>query len=397
MQSKAKKAELTPRLTLLLAAACGLIVANLYYAQPVAGVIGAELAMDPSAVGLLVTFTQIGYGLGLIVVVPLGDILENRRLIAACLAVSVIALLGMAFAPSSSAVLAASLLIGLTSVAAQIIVPFAAHLSTDATRGRVVGDAMSGLMVGIMLARPVSSFVTHWLGWRAVFVGSAGVMAALSLVMSRALPHRRPNAGLTYVGTLNSLVLLIRKTPVLRRRIVYHAPLFAAFSLFWTASPLLLAGQRFGLSQQGIAVFALVGAGGAIIAPIVGRAADRGGVKIVNGAAIVAVAVAFAMAGIGGEAGSVVLLACAAIVLDMGVTANLVLSQRVLFSLGSEARSRLNGIFIAAFFLGGAIGSALSSFAYAKGGWPLTSTTGLAFALVAFASYLTEPHLFRRG
>ena len=397
MQSKTKKTELTPRLTLLLAAACGLIVANLYYAQPVAGVIGAELAMNPSAVGLLVTFTQIGYGLGLILVVPLGDILENRRLIAACLAVSVIALLGMAFAPSSSGVLAASLLIGLTCVAAQIIVPFAAHLSSDATRGRVVGDAMSGLMVGIMLARPVSSFVTHWLGWRSVFVGSAGVMAALSLVMLRALPHRRPNAGLTYVGTLSSLVLLIRKTPVLRRRIVYHAPLFAAFSLFWTASPLLLAGQRFGLSQQGIAIFALVGAGGAIIAPIVGRAADRGGVKIVNGAAIVAVALAFAMAWIGGEVGSVALLACAAIVLDMGVTANLVVSQRVLFSLGSEARSRLNGIFIAAFFLGGAIGSALSSLAYAKGGWPLTSATGLAFALAAFVSYLTEPHLFRGG
>ena len=155
---------MTPSLSLFLAAACGLVVANLYYVQPVAGVVGAQLAMDPAAVGLLVTFTQIGYGLGLILVVPLGDILESRRLIASCLAVSVLALLGMVFAPSPSAVLAASFLIGLTCVAAQIIVPFAAHLATDATRGRVVGDTMSGLMVGIMLARPVSSFITHWLG-----------------------------------------------------------------------------------------------------------------------------------------------------------------------------------------------------------------------------------------
>ncbi len=244
---------MTQRLTLFLAAACGLVVANLYYVQPVAGVIGAQLAMDPAAVGLLVTFTQIGYGLGLILVVPLGDILESRRLIASCLAVSVLALLGMVFAPSAGAVLAASFLIGLTCVAAQIIVPFAAHLATDATRGRVVGDTMSGLMAGIMLARPVSSFITHWLGWRAVFIASAGVMAALSLLMLRVLPHWRAKAALTYFGTLRSLAALVRETPVLRRRILYHAPIFAAFSLFWTASPLLLAGPRFGLTQQGIA------------------------------------------------------------------------------------------------------------------------------------------------
>jgi predicted MFS family arabinose efflux permease len=388
---------LTPSLSLFLAAACGLVVANIYYVQPVAGVVGAELAMDPSAVGLLVTFTQIGYGLGLILVVPLGDILESRRLIASCLAVSVIALLGMVYAPSAGAVLAASFLIGLTGVAAQIIVPLAAHLATDATRGRIVGETMSGLMVGIMLARPVSSFITHWLGWRAVFIASACVMAALSLLMLRVLPRWRANAALTYFGTLKSLITLLRKTPVLRRRILYHAPLFAAFSLFWTASPLLLAGPRFGLSQQGIALFALVGAGGAIIAPIVGRAADRGGTRLVNGAAIAAVAVAFVIAWMGGAAGSTALLAIAAVVLDMGATANLVLSQRILFALGSEARSRLNGIFIAAFFLGGAAGSAVSSLAFVSGGWPLTTATGFAFALAAFAFYLTDPHLFRKA
>ena len=388
---------MTQRLTLFLAAACGLVVANLYYVQPVAGVVGAQLAMDPAAVGLLVTFTQIGYGLGLILVVPLGDILESRRLIASCLAVSVLALLGMVFAPSAGAVLAASFLIGLTCVAAQIIVPFAAHLATDATRGRVVGDAMSGLMAGIMLARPVSSFITHWLGWRAVFIASAGVMAALSLLMLRVLPRWRARGALTYFGALKSLAALVRKTPVLRRRILYHAPLFAAFSLFWTASPLLLAGPRFGLTQQGIAVFALVGAGGAIIAPVVGRAADRDGTRLVNGVAIAAVAFSFILAWIGGAVGSAPLLAIAGVVLDMGATANLVLSQRILFALGSEARSRLNGIFIAAFFLGGAAGSAVSSLTLARGGWPLTTATGFAFALAAFAYYLTEPQLFRKG
>ncbi|VTZ27655.1 Uncharacterized MFS-type transporter YdeR [Methylocella tundrae] len=387
---------MTPRLTFILAAACGLIVANLYYAQPVAGVIGAELAMTPAAVGLLVTFSQVGYGLGLILVVPLGDILENRRLIASCLAVSVIALLGMVIAPSAGAVLAAALLIGLTCVAAQIIVPFAAHLASDDTRGRVVGDIMSGLLLGIMLARPASSFLTHWLGWRSVFLVSACLMAALSLALLRALPRWRPKAVLNYFGILRSLATLVRKTPVLRRRISYHAPLFAAFSLFWTAAPLLLAGPKFGLSQQGIALFALFGAGGAIIAPFAGRAADRGDTQIMTGVSIASVAIAFGIAWIAGEMASIALLAAAAIVLDMGVSAHLVLSQRAIFSLGDQARSRLNGIFIAAFFMGGAIGSAVSSLAFAKGGWPLASLTGIAFALVSFACYLTEPHLFRR-
>lgn len=388
---------MTPRLSFLLAAACALVVANLYYSQPVAAVIGAELGLSPSAVGLLVTSTQIGYGVGLILVVPLGDMLESRRLIVSCLAVSVIALLGMVYAPSASAVLAASFLIGLTCVTAQIIVPLAAHLATDATRGRVVGETMGGLMVGIMLARPASSFMTHWLGWRAIFITSACLMAALSLLMLRVLPRWRANSIMTYLGTLKSLAVLLRKTPVLRRRILFQAPLFAALSLFWTASPLLLAGRRFGFSQQGIALFALVGAGGAIIAPIIGRLADRGDTKLVNGAAIAAVAVAFLIAWAGGQAASAVILAIAAVMLDMGVTANMILSQRIIFSLGSETRSRLNGIFVAACFAGGAVGSAVSSFAFTTGGWTLATATGAAFALIALGFYLTEPHLFKRG
>ncbi|MEJ0096638.1 MAG: MFS transporter [Methylocella sp.] len=381
---------MSARLTFLLAAACGLVVANIYYSQPIAGVIGAELGMDPSQVGLLVTFTQIGYSLGLVLVAPLGDILENRRLIAASLAFTILALLAMVFAPSANAVLAASLLLGLTGVAAQIIIPYAAHLTTDAARGRVVGDIMSGLLLGIMLSRPASSFLTHWFGWRAVFITSAVIMGALSLTLLRALPQWRSKSRLNYLGILGSLFSLVRNTPVLRRRTAYHAPLFAAFSLFWTAAPLLLAGPKFGISQQGIALFALVGAGGAIAAPLAGRAADRGATRIMTGAAIAAVVLGMGIAWVGGATGSVALLVIAAIVLDMGASANLVLSQRAIFALGNEARSRLNGIFMATFFIGGAIGSALSTLALAKGGWPLASATGMGFALLAFLYYLTE-------
>ncbi len=388
---------MSPRLTFLLAAACGLVVANIYYSQPIAGVIGAELGMDPSQVGLLVTFTQIGYSLGLVLVAPLGDILENRRLIAVSLAFTILALLAMVFAPSAKALLAASLLLGLTGVAAQIIIPYAAHLATDATRGRVVGDIMSGLLLGIMLSRPVSSFLTHWFGWRAVFITSAVIMAALSLTLLRAVPQWRSKSRLNYLGILGSLFSLVRDTPVLRRRAAYHAPLYAVFSLFWTVAPLLLAGPKFGLSQQGIALFALVGAGGAIAAPLAGRAADRGATRIMTGAAIAAVVLAMGIAWIGGATGSITLLVIAAIILDMGASANLVLSQRAIFALGNEARSRLNGIFMATFFIGGAIGSALSTLALAKGGWSLASATGMGFALLAFLYYLTELPAFGGG
>jgi predicted MFS family arabinose efflux permease len=388
---------ISARLTFILAAACGLIVANIYYVQPVAGVIGFEFGIDPSAVGLLVTFTQIGYGLGLVLVVPLGDILENRRLVVTSLALSVLALLGMVFAPSGGAVLAASLLIGLTCVAAQVIVPFAAHLASDASRGRVVGEVVSGLLLGVMLARPASSFLTHWFGWRAIFAASAAVMAALSLVLLRTLPQWRSKSPLSYFEILGSMFALARDTPVLRRRAAYQAPLFAAFSLFWTATPVLLAGPRFGLTQQGIGLFALVGAGGALVAPIAGRAADRGWTQVMTGISLAAAVLSFCVAWIGGTTGSITLLVIAAIVLDMAVQANLVLSQRAIFALGDEARSRLNGIFMATFFMGGAIGSALSTLTLANGGWPLASSTGIGITLVAFLYYLTELSLAGRA
>ncbi|PNG24420.1 MFS transporter [Methylocella silvestris] len=385
-----KPCRVTRCLTLFLAAACGLIVANLYYAQPIAANIGADLRMSESAVGLLVTFTQIGYGLGLVLIVPLGDVFENRRLIAFCLAGSVVALTGFALAPTAAAGLSAALLLGLACVSAQIIVPYAAQLASEDTRGRVVGDVMSGLLAGIMLARPMSSFLTHWLNWRAIFFMSAALMAGLSFATLKGLPTFRPLASLSYFGILRSLFGLLRDTPLLRQRIAYQAPLFAAFSVFWTASPLLLLSPAFNLTQQGVALFALLGAGGAIMAPIAGRAADRGGVRLMTGAAIGAVVLSFGVAWAGGAFRSLPLLAAAALILDMGVSANLILSQRALFALGSQARGRLNGLFIAAFFLGGALGSALSTLAYARGGWPLASAAGGAFSLLAFCFWLTE-------
>lgn len=390
----------TPRtisagMTFLLAAACGLIAANLYYAQPLAGPIRASLGLSPEATGLIVTLTQIGYGLGLLLIVPLGDLLENRRLILTMIGMAALALIAAGLAPTAGAFLAAALLIGLASVAVQIIVPFAAHMAPEAARGQVVGNVMSGLMAGIMLARPVSSFIADILSWRAVFFLSTLMMGLLALVLAKALPQRRPQSALRYGDLLASLGHLALHTPILQRRALYQAALFGAFSLFWTVTPLVLAGPAFGLSQSGIALFALAGAAGTVAAPIVGRLADRGWSRPATAGAMILGASAFLVTHLVPEGStlSLGLFVAAAILLDFGATVNIVLGQRAIFALGAESRSRLNGLYMATFFAGGAIGSAAGGWAFAHGGWAWASWAGMALPIAALLYWMTE----RRG
>lgn len=390
---------MTTRLAVVLSAACGLIVANLYYAQPLAGLIGPALGLSPAAAGLIVTLTQLGYGLGLLLIVPLGDLVENRGLVLLLSACGIAALLAAALAGSPALFLGASLCIGLSSVSVQILVPYASHLAPEATRGRVVGNIMSGLMLGIMLARPVASLIAHQASWRAVFVLSAFVLLLVSLVLARALPKRRPASGSGYGRLLLSMAHLTRTTPVLRRRALYHAALFAAFSLFWTTVPFLLAGPAYQFTQVGIAWFAFAGIAGAVAAPMAGRLADRGWSRVATGLAMLMVAGAFLLTHVGTPGSTLALgvLVAAAVLLDFGVTTNLVLGQRALFLLGAEYRNRLNGLYMATFFLGGALGSALGGWAYAHGGWRLTSWIGFALPVAALAYYATEVLAARRG
>ncbi|HME83985.1 MAG TPA: MFS transporter [Roseiarcus sp.] len=383
---------------LLLAAACGLIVANIYYAQPLIGPIAQSLGLAPQAAGLIVTMAQIGYGAGLVFVVPLGDLVENRRLVIACVAFSAIALAFAAFATSSAALLACCGAIGLGAVGAQILVPLAAHLAPDAIRGRVVGAVMSGLMVGIMAARPVASFIASQASWRAVFAVSAALMVALGVVLSRTLPVRTPESRMSYGALIGSMARLAAATPILRLRAFYQSCLFAAFSLFWTTTPLLLAGPDYGLTQRGIALFALAGVSGAVAAPIAGRLADRGYTGPATAGAICLTALGFlaTMAVPQGSAIARALLVAAAIAVDFGVQANVVLGMRAIFALAPEARGRLNGVYIATFFAAGALGSAVGAWAFAKGGWPLASRIGLALPLIAIARFVFRA-IIRRG
>ncbi|MDF2119663.1 MFS transporter [Roseiarcaceae bacterium H3SJ34-1] len=388
----ADERSVSPWLTFLLATACGLIVANIYYAQPLAGPISASLGLSPKATGLIVTLTQIGFTAGLLLIVPLGDLVENRRLVLVAIGVAALGLLGAALSSQALPFLAAALFIGLGSVAVQVLVPYAAHMAPVAVRGRVVGNVMSGVMLGIMLARPAASFITQVSSWHTVFFLSAGAMIVVGLVLSRALPQRVPKSTISYGALLVSMARLAATTPILQRRALYHACLFAAFSLFWTTTPLLLAGPAFHLSQGGIALFALAGVAGAIATPIAGRAADRGWSRPATVFAMVCVAVSFLITHIAPEGSplALALLVAAAVLLDFGMSANMAVGQRAIFTLSADLRGRLNGLYMATFFVGGAVGSAAGGWAYANGGWSLTSWIGIAFPAAALVYFLTE-------
>ncbi len=384
--------SLSAWITLLLAFSCGLIVANIYYAQPLIGPISADLGLRPQLSGLLVTMSQIGYGAGLLLVVPLGDLIENRTLVVSTIVIGAIALGCAALASQPSTFLISALLIGFGSVAVQILIPYAGHMAPEAIRGRAVGNVTTGLMLGIMLARPLASFVAAHASWHVIYAGSAAAMVMLALMLRLTLPARQPKARLSYGQLLGSMVQLYRDTPALRRRALYQAALFSCFSVFWTTAPLLLAGPDFGMSQRGIALFALAGVAGAIMAPVAGRIADRGWTRPATVTAMLLCAIGFALTLLAplGTNWSLTMLVAAAIAIDCGAQLSLILGYRVLFVLGPAQRSRLNGLYMTTFFVAGAAGSGIGAFAYAHGGWTLAAALGTALPLAALAYSFTE-------
>ena len=391
-QSHAQQ-DLSPGMVWLFAVATGLIVANLYYAQTLIGPISRATGLAPSAAGLIVTLTQVGYCAGLLFIAPLGDLVENRRLIFIALLTSAVALLATSAISDPGLFLLAAFCIGLGTVAAQIIVPFAAHMSRPETRGQTVGKVMSGLMMGIMLARPVASLIADALNWHAVFVISAVTTTALAFLLRARLPQRHPNSGLHYFELLGSMWHLLKTTPILCRRAAYQACMFGAFSLFWTSVSLELTGPYFHLSQTGVAIFALVGVAGAVASPIAGKRADQGKSLSTTLIAFSLGAVAFLLP-LAIHANRIVdlgVLVLTSILLDMGVSASLVTGQRAIFALPAEIRARLNGLYIALFFMGGAIGSSLGGWMFAAHGWRGVLWAGLVFPVVALCVFASEP------
>jgi predicted MFS family arabinose efflux permease len=379
------------RIQWLLAAAAGLIVANIYYVQPLTGLICQALGIPLERAGLLVTFTQLGYGAGLLLLVPLADLLENRALVLMLVALEMacMALAGMAH--SAVVFFGMSFLIGLTAVAVQILVPYVTHVTPEAEHGRAVGSVVSGLMLGIMLSRPLASFCAQAFSWRTVFWISALAMAVLLVVLRLALPQRRPRSTVSYRGLLASLAGIALHSNALRRRALYQACMFGAFSAYWTAVPLWLTSAHFGFSQRGVAWVALAGVAGAVGPPIAGRAADRGFVSMgtMLGMLLAIASFAISLLSMSRSWGVGPVVVCA-MLLDFAVSCNLVFGQRTIFALGAEQRGRMNGVFMATFFVGGAVSSALSAWCFARWGWPGVAAIGMLLPLLALGYFLTE-------
>ncbi|WP_308286525.1 MFS transporter [Streptomyces griseorubiginosus] len=376
------------RLVALLAVASGLTVANLYYAQPLLSTLRSVFHTGTATVGLIITVTQIGYVAGMLLLVPLGDRVEKRRLVTVLLAVTTLALVAAGTATGFAVLLGASLIAGATSVVAQILVPFAAGLAPDHARGRIVGRVMSGLLTGILLSRTLSSLVSDAAGWRVVYLGSAALMAILAVTLHLTLPEHAPTTAAPYHHVLRSTVRLVRTHPALLRRGLYQAAMFGAFSAFWTTVSFLLTGPEYGYSAIGVGLFALVGAAGAAVAPLAGRWADRGLARPVTGIAFGVGALAFVLAGFGQHA--IVLLALAAVLLDTAVQTTLIVGQHTIYRLDPAARARLNSAFIAVFFAGGALGSQLGSVAYHAAGWNAVTALGAVLPVLALLYWLTE-------
>lgn len=384
----AQPRTLSPALVLVMAIATGAAVANIYYAQPLLDTLARSFDVATHTAGLIVTVTQVGYAAGLMFVVPLGDLLERRRLVVTVTLATGVALVAAALAPGVGWFAAASLAIGVTSVVAQILVPYAAHLAPDHLRGRVVGRVMSGLLMGILLARTVSGVLADAFGWRSVFWLGAGVMVLQALVLARVLPAERSTLRTSYGALLRSVLHLLRDEPLLRRRIVYGALMFGTFSAFWTGLPFLLARPPYDYSDAVIGAFGLVGVAGAVCASLAGHLHDRGRSHLATGLFLATVLAAFVLMGLFST--SAWAIVAGVVLLDIGVQGTQILNQSAIYQLHPEARSRLTTAYMTCYFAGGACGSAGAAFAFSLSGWDGVAGLGVALPLAALLYWLSD-------
>jgi predicted MFS family arabinose efflux permease len=378
---------ITPTLVATFAAGCGLAVGNIYYAQPLLDVLGREFHVGEARAGTIVTLTQLGYAAGLLLLAPLGDLVENRRAVISVFSCTVLAALALVSVRSFPAFLAASFVLGLTSVVAQMLVPFAAHLAPPERRGQIVGQVMSGLLTGILLARAFAGIISGAFGWRTVYISSAVLVAVMTVILRIRLPERRPALAHRYGPLIASLAHVFRTQPVLRRRGTYQACMMAAFSMFWTSITFLLSGPHWRFSQTQIGLFALAGALGALSTSFAGRMADRGHGRRLTFITLLGAIAALSLTLLETRLWALV---AGAILLDLSVNSNLAVGQQAIYSLSAEERSRINTLFISMFMGGAAVGSATAGLAYASGGWPMVVAAGASFPALAFLYFLTE-------
>lgn len=380
--------KLNPRLVVIMALASGLVVANNYYAQPLVAAIADTFDASTTSVGLVVTASQIGYAIGLALLVPLGDLIERRRLLVSVLAATTLSLVAMALAPGWQALGAAALLVGVSSVVGQVLVPFAASLAGPGEQGTVIGNVMTGLLLGILLSRIVAGLVAQVAGWRAMFWLAAALMVLTAVLLYRQLPVVAPDTDLGYLPLLRSVIQLVRQEPQLRLRMVYGVLTYSSFGVFWTSIGFLLSGPDYGWNDAQIGLFTLFGVAGAVGAKFAGATADRGYARGQTGIFVVLTAASFVLLALGQH--HLVLLAVGVALLDLGIQGTHISNQSVFYPLRPDARSRLNTAYMTAYFASGSLGSALSALVYPHHGWLGVCVLGAAFPTAGFLIWAGE-------
>ncbi|WP_432220995.1 MFS transporter [Flavobacterium sp. TMP13] len=368
-----------------MAVCTGLIVANLYYCQPLIILIAKEFGIKEADAGSITYLTQAGYAIGLFFMVPLGDKIERKKQIVVTTFASVIALIIAATAKSYFILEIASLLIGITSIVPQLILPLAASLSEPSQRGKVVGTIMSGLLVGILLSRTLSGFVGELWGWRAMFWIAAGLILLLLIVIQREFPFNKPTFEGTYGQLILSLFTLIKEQPLLREATAINVFCFAQFGAFWTTMVLLLSDAPFNFNSATIGLFGIVGASGALAAPLVGKLGDKGGSRIAVGYGCALMVLSFLVFYFSGT--SVIGIVIGIVLIDIGIQGVHISNQTRVYSILPEARNRMNTVFMSFSFLGTAAGSAFGLFLWQYGGWHAVTLGCMVLSALAFAVY----------
>jgi predicted MFS family arabinose efflux permease len=376
------RTPLTRYVTLLFAIACGMSVANIYFAQPLLDQLSNEFNMDYSIIGILITVTQVFYALGLLLLVPLGDLLNQRRLIIGQMTISVAALVIVGTASSGTMLFAGLALVGLLAVVTQTIVAFAATMAAPAERGRAVGIVTSGIVIGILLARTISGILKDLAGWRAVYLVSAVLMLLMVYALYKVLPNvERKEKTLSYSQLLKSVLILFLQERLLRIRAVLAMLIFTAFSILWTPLVLPLSSPPLSLSHSAIGAFGLVGVVGALAAAKAGKLADRGYGQRTTGIALFLLLLSWLP--ISYTERSLFALVIGIILLDLAVQAVHVTNQSMLFALRPQARSRMVGSYMIFYSIGSASGSIASTHIYAHFGWNGVCVLGASVSAVA--------------
>jgi predicted MFS family arabinose efflux permease len=370
----------------LIAVATGAVVANLYYAQPVLHLVAHDFHSGSGLASLIITATQVGYAAGLLLVVPLGDLHPRRLLVVRIFGVAAVALVACALSPDIWVFGLASIAVGTASVAGQVMIPFAADLAPPERRGRIVARIMTGLLLGILLARTVSGLVAELAGWRAIYWFSAALMVAFAAILWRALPAEGPRPHRAYWNLVGSSLRLLVDEPVLRRRAWHGACAFACFSVLWTTIAFLLSGAPYHYSSAVIGLFGLVGAGGILAANLAGKLADADRSTSATLVAGVLLTGSFGLLWFGHSALAALIVGI--VVLDVGTQGMQITNQAIIYALRPDARSRINSAYMVCYFIGGAAGSLTAGVVYGSHRWAGVCILGAGFGALSLASTL---------